>query len=167
MSPLRRVLALTVAVGAASACLAAPALADVAILRSTMTGANEVPGPGDPNATGTSQITLDSRTGRVCYTVHVSHFSGRLTAGHIHRGTADVAGPVVIPFRTPVGGFTAGCTTADRALVQAIIDNPSAYYTNVHSTLFPGGAARGQLSSVLTIRTPDVVSPVPVGSARR
>ncbi|MEA2354633.1 MAG: hypothetical protein QOD61_762 [Solirubrobacteraceae bacterium] len=167
MSPLRRILALTVAVGAASACLAAPALADVAILRSTMSGAAEVPGPGDPSATGTSQIILDSRTGRVCYTIHVSQFSGTLTAAHIHRAPAGTAGPVVIPFRAPVGGFTAGCTIADRALVQAIIDNPSAYYTNVHSTVFPGGAARGQLTSVITIRTPAVGSPVPVGSARR
>ena len=28
---------------------------------------------------------------------------------------------------------------------QQIIDNPNGYYFNVHTTLNPGGAARGQL----------------------
>jgi hypothetical protein len=33
-----------------------------------------------------------------------------------------------------------------RELIQAIISDPSAYYVNVHDTVYPGGANRGQLS---------------------
>ena len=38
--------------------------------------------------------------------------------------------------------------TADPVIVQSIIDNPSAWYFNVHSPLNPGGFARGQLVPV-------------------
>jgi hypothetical protein len=34
------------------------------------------------------------------------------------------------------------------AVAQAIIDNPGAFYFNVHSPLNPGGFARGQLARV-------------------
>jgi hypothetical protein len=57
-----------------------------------------------------------------------------------------VAGPVVIPFPLIGGPNTfAGCTTADKTLIQNIIDNPSGYYTNVHNAPFPKGVMRGQL----------------------
>jgi hypothetical protein len=34
------------------------------------------------------------------------------------------------------------------AVFNAIINNPSGFYFNVHSTLNPGGVARGQLVKV-------------------
>ncbi len=154
MPALRHTAAVLAAVGATAACLAAPAYADIAVLRATMTGANEVPVHGEPSATGSSVVTLNSHTGRVCYFVHETGIAEAVTAGHIHRGAAGTAGPVVIPFRAPRHGVTAGCTTADRTLVQSIIDNPSGFYTNLHSLTFPGGAIRGQLTAVTVVRTP-------------
>jgi CHRD domain len=121
----------------------------VAVLHSTMIGANEVPGPGDPNASGSTIVVLNSTTGQVCYVIKVMDISLPLTRGHIHIGAAGVAGPVVIPFPLTGGRNTfAGCTTASKTLIQQIIDNPSGYYTNVHNAPFPGGAIRGQLSSL-------------------
>jgi hypothetical protein len=118
----------------------------VATLHSTMTGANEVPGPGDPNASGSTVIVLNANSGTVCYVIRVSGISSPITAGHIHVGDATVAGPVVIPFPLIGGPNTfAGCTTADKTLIQNIIDNPSGYYTNVHNAPFPKGVMRGQL----------------------
>jgi hypothetical protein len=118
----------------------------VAVLHSTMTGANEVPGPGDPNASGSTVVLLNAKTGKVCYVIKVSGISAPLTAGHIHIGGPTVAGPVVIPFPLTGGPNTfVGCTTASKTLVQAIIDNPGGYYTNVHNAQFPGGVMRGQL----------------------
>lgn len=127
--------------------LARPAAAQVAALHSTMLGANEIPGPGDPNASGSATVMLDSTTGKVCYAIKVTGISSPLTAGHIHVGAADVAGPVVIPLPLTGGPrLFGGCTTADKTLIQAIIDNPSGYYTNVHNAPFPKGVIRGQLS---------------------
>jgi hypothetical protein len=68
-------------------------------------------------------------------------------AAHIHAGSADVAGPVVVPLVAPdETGLARGCTTADPALIKAIRQDPEEYYVNVHTTDFPGGAVRGQLS---------------------
>ncbi|MDQ1356661.1 MAG: hypothetical protein QOF20_2200 [Acidimicrobiaceae bacterium] len=131
--------------GSASFAAATPS-AHVAVLHSTMTGAQEVPGPGDPNASGSTVVVLNAITGTVCYVIRVSGISSPLTAGHIHSAPAGVAGPVVVPFPL-TGGPTvfAGCTTADKSLIQKIINHPRRYYTNVHNAQFPGGVIRGQL----------------------
>jgi hypothetical protein len=120
-------------------------------LKSTMAGANEVPGPGDPNASGSTIVILNSVSGQVCYRITVRGISSPLTAGHIHVGAAGVAGPVVIPFPAVVGNGPnfAGCTFADPALVANIIANPAGYYTNVHNASFPSGVERGQLQPLI------------------
>ena len=49
---------------------------------------------------------------------------------------------------TPFAGTdeTSGCVEGvDRDLIKAIRQDPSAYYVNIHSTVFPAGAVRGQL----------------------
>ncbi len=148
----RTAAAVAVVAGVTAGCFAAPALADFAVLTSTMKGANEVPA-ADPSATGTATITLDSGTGRVCYFVVTSGLPEPVTAAHIHMGAAGTAGPVVIPFNTPTHGFTIGCGPAPLALIQSIIDNPSGFYTNVHDAQFPAGAIRGQLSALVVVRT--------------
>jgi hypothetical protein len=38
-----------------------------------------------------------------------------------------------------------GIAPADPAILQQIVNNPAGFYFNVHSTLNPGGVARGQL----------------------
>jgi hypothetical protein len=117
----------------------------VAVLHSTMNGHNEVNG-GDPDGSGSTVVVLNSTTGQVCYVIKVANVAP-ITAGHIHMGPAGVAGPVVIPLPLTTGGPNtfAGCTTADKSLIQMIIDNPGNFYTNVHNAEFPGGAVRGQL----------------------
>jgi hypothetical protein len=121
-----------------------PAHAAVGGFIVVMHGSEERPLPGDPDAIGTATITMDSSTGQVCVRWRIFNVDP-LTAAHIHVAPPGVAGPVVIPLPTPVGSASSGCTTASTALVQRIIDNPSAYYVNVHNAPFPGGAMRGQL----------------------
>ncbi len=70
------------------------------------------------------------------------------TGAHIHAGDASIAGPVVVALDPPdETGVSAGCVTdVERALVKAIRKHPADYYVNVHTSDFPAGAVRGQLS---------------------
>ena len=124
---------------------ALPALAGGRPFSIEITGAAEVPGPGDPDGSGTVSFTLNPGTGEVCYVYTVTGLAP-LAAAHIHVAPAGVAGPVVIPLppSSPTGG--SGCVTADRDLIVAILRDPSAYYFNVHNADYPAGALRGQLS---------------------
>lgn len=112
-----------------------------------LTGAAEVPGPGDPDGSGQAAITLNVGQREICFELSVTGISLPAAAAHIHVGTADVAGPVVVGLAPPdATGSSSGCTSADPALIKAIIKNPEQYYINVHNFDFPGGALRGQLS---------------------
>jgi hypothetical protein len=110
----------------------------------SLTGAEEV-GGGDPDASGFASITLNQGQGEICIDATVSNTSA-LVAAHIHAAPAGVNGPVVVPFTSLISGNTiSGCVSVDPDLVKAIRKDPQAYYINVHTTEYPGGAARGQL----------------------
>ena len=114
-------------------------------LSTTLTGAAEVPGPGDPDGTGTASLTLNHGQGEICFELTVTGIAPA-TAAHIHFAPVGVAGPVVVPLTPPTSGSSSGCVSADRDLVKAIIQNPENYYVNVHNAQYPAGALRGQLS---------------------
>jgi hypothetical protein len=109
-------------------------------LTTTLSGANEVPGPGEAGATGTARLTLNPGHKSVCFTISANV---PYTAAHIHAAPVGVAGPIVVPLTS--SGQTTGCVSASRHLIVNIISNPSAYYVNIHNAAFPAGAARGQL----------------------
>src|SRR5688572_4399405 len=111
----------------------------------TLTGAAEVPGPGDPDGSGTARITLNVGQGEVCVDLQVSNIVPA-TAAHIHIGGPTVAGDVVVTLPPPTTGTATDCVSADRELLQEIVRNPLGYYVNVHNADFPGGAIRGQLT---------------------
>ena len=114
--------------------------------RSTsLSGAEEVP-PADPDGTGSARITLNAGKATVCWELTVSNIAPA-TAAHIHKAPAGVNGSIVVGLSPPTSGSSSGCTTADPALIEDIIDNPEQYYVNVHNAEFPGGAVRGQLSN--------------------
>jgi len=110
-----------------------------------LTGAAEVPGPGDPDGSGTMQLTINPDKGEVCYDLTVAKIE-EATAAHIHEGAAGKEGPVKVPLDAPKPGSAKGCKTADAAVVKAIMQNPADYYVNVHNAAFPKGAVRGQLA---------------------
>ncbi len=110
-----------------------------------MTGAAEVPGPGDPDGAGTATLRVNGGQGVIAYELSVTNLAAA-TAAHIHRGVAGEAGPVVVPLRTPSSGSIKDTVHVDKALLQEILRNPSAFYVNVHNADFPAGAIRGQLS---------------------
>lgn len=133
-----------------AALIAAPVLADDSKtsgrkLAATLTGAAEVPGPGDPDGRGTAEITVNSGQNRVCYHVMVSNIAPP-TAGHVHIGLAGTAGPPRVTLGAFVNGMSHGCATVPRSLAMDILKNPARYYVNVHTADFPNGAIRGQLA---------------------
>jgi hypothetical protein len=111
----------------------------------TLTGAAEVPGPGDPDGTGTAKITLNPGKGQVCYELTVDKIATPNSA-HIHAGTADKAGPPVVSLTAPANGSSKDCVSLAHEKIMDLVKNPANYYVNVHNADYPSGAARGQLS---------------------
>jgi hypothetical protein len=147
----RRVLFLAATLGmVALLAIGAPAYGQGRPFSTTLTGAAEVPGPGDPNASGTALITLNQGQGEVCFDLSWAGIDGTVTAAHIHVGPAGVAGDVVVPlFAGSFAGTdsTSGCVSGvSEELIKAIRQDPANYYVNIHSDVFPAGAIRGQLA---------------------
>ena len=114
-------------------------------LTATLSGAAEVPGPGDTDGAGTATITFNPGKGQVCYELTVSNIA-TANAAHIHTGGSTEAGPVLVTLDAPASGSSKGCVDLDKEKVKDIIQNPAKYYVNVHNAEFPDGAVRGQLS---------------------
>ena len=114
-------------------------------LTATLTGAAEVPGPGDTDGGGTAVITLNQGQNEVCFELTVTNIAAA-TAAHIHSGAAGAAGPVVVTLTPPTEGSSKGCVSATADQIKEIRQNPGNYYVNVHNADFPDGAVRGQLS---------------------
>ena len=106
-------------------------------------------GAGDPDGTGTGSITVNIGQDRVCWDFTVSNIDPP-TRGHIHKAPAGANGDIVVDFFNAAPGTVgplSGCTTTPlgEELLKDIIQNPSAYYLNLHNPAFPAGAIRGQL----------------------
>ena len=147
----RRVLFLAATLGmVAMLAVGAPAYGEGRPFSTTLTGAAEVPGPGDADASGTAFITLNQGQGEVCFDLSWTGIDGTVVAAHIHVGPAGVAGPVVVPLFTDVAlsgtDSASGCVSGvSEELIKAIRHDPENYYVNIHSSVFPAGAVRGQL----------------------
>ena len=116
-------------------------------LTADLKGANEVPA-ADPDGSGNATFHMIRGAALICYSITVADIMLPATAAHIHVGAAGTNGNVVVPLKAPdASGKSAGCVASSRTLVAAILDTPSGYYANVHTTDFPAGAIRGQLSA--------------------
>lgn len=111
--------------------------------------ANPTGGAGDPDGTGTAHVMINHGQQRVCWNITVNNIAAP-TRGHIHKAPTLTNGPIVVTFFEVNNVALKGCTPTtqpiDRALLKDIIQNPRAYYVNIHNADFPGGAVRGQMS---------------------
>jgi CHRD domain-containing protein len=116
--------------------------------KAVLTGANETPVPADPDGVGFALVTLNPGSGTVAFTLYETSIANPVAA-HIHRGAAGVSGPVIVPLNAPfnAGLATGTATGVDPSLLNAIAANPAGFYVNIHTSDFPGGAIRGQLSA--------------------
>ena len=97
-----------------------------------------------------------------------------ITGMHIHKGAAGLPGPVTIDsgiraanpvnFATGVGnlkrqGITQTSDTAGLDTVNGMLADPSGFYLNVHTTVNPAGAIRGQLQRANMVVLLGLMSP--------
>lgn len=134
-------------------------------LTTALLPANEVPPVANADSTGSGSVTVvltvtrdsaGSITGGTAnFTVTLTGFPAgtTLTGAHIHQASAGInagialstglaSGEVVLA--TGAGGFTKNGVNVAAALANSLAGGVDCYF-NVHTTLTPGGAARGQL----------------------
>jgi len=148
--------------------------ANTVVFTAALSAANERPNPitnADANGKGTATVTMNlTRNSAGTITGATTTFVYSLTgfpagtqvrASHIHLGDAQTAGGIVWDTGlTAANAITladgtlnnqtfsntsTGTSNDPATLAQQIIDNPSAYYFNVHTALNPSGAVRAQL----------------------
>lgn len=138
--------------------LAAPVAEGGQKFAMVLTDEAEVPGPGDPNATGTADIIINPGQQRVCWEITTDDVNPAFveaagTGAHIHPGDETEANPPIINLGLTLNGTDTGCVTvSNRALLMDIIKNPEEYYVNLHwrhptdtSLNFSAGALRAQM----------------------
>lgn len=132
-----------------------------------LSGANEVP-PNSSTATGSGSFTFDTTAQNIAFSVTYSGLSSNAAAAHIHFGPPGVSGPIILPFSpnpTGTSGSISGLLTAANLINQAttgIATFTDVYnsavagnlYANLHTTNFPGGEIRGQLTPATTVPEP-------------
>jgi hypothetical protein len=91
---------------------------------------------------GTATVTIRLGKGELCFTLTVTGLTN-VTAAHIHGGST---GAIVVPLTAPTSGTSSGCVDVAKSLLQEILSSPAAFYVNVHTTSFPNGQIRGDLS---------------------
>jgi hypothetical protein len=117
-----------------------------------LTGEAEVNAAGDPNqgdldGMGSATITVNPGQEEVCFELSVAGIDAPISA-HIHEGAAGTNGRIVVGLEPlpPTGdSSSSGCVSLERQEIIEILRDPSNYYVNVHTDLFPDGAIRGQL----------------------
>ncbi|HEX5071916.1 MAG TPA: CHRD domain-containing protein [Gemmatimonadaceae bacterium] len=107
---------------------------------------SQPPYEGDSDGTGEATLTVNLGQREVCWETTVSNLDPA-TASHIHEAAAGIRGGIVVFLSAPDGtGHASGCTSdVDPEVIKRILKNPAGFYVNVHTTVYPAGAIRGQL----------------------
>lgn len=111
------------------------------IFKATLNGANETP-PNSSAATGNATLTFNQSTNT--FNIVVTYSGVVATGAHIHKGAPGVPGGIIFPFSpvtSPINYTSAPLDSTQKADLFA-----NMYYVNVHSTAFPAGEIRGQLT---------------------
>jgi len=117
-----------------------------------LTGSQEAPTPTTTPGFGNATVSFtDATHTNINVTITVANLGSPINNFHIHEGAAGVAGPVVINLIGLGGVFSGGKMTGTfpvaADVATRLLANPANFYVNVHTTQFPGGAIRGQLST--------------------
>src|SRR5579864_9022854 len=157
-----------IAVGCSSSSPATPTSPTKPTFTATLMPSNEVPpvsnaeSTGSGNVTITFDITRDAQNnitaGTATFVVNLNGYPAGtpINIAHIHQAPAGSNGAIQFSTTLAAGevNLTNGAGSFTKAgippsgglpIMQQILDNPSGFYFNVHSTLNPAGVSRGQL----------------------
>jgi hypothetical protein len=127
---------------ALAAVLGSGASAEEVKYHAALTGGEEVP-PVETAASGMADVTYNSETMELTWTIEFSGLSGAASAAHFHGPAAagENAGPVVTieDLESPSEG------SATLTEEQAGQLDQGMWYVNVHTEANPGGEIRGQV----------------------
>ncbi|MGP1345047.1 MAG: CHRD domain-containing protein [Phycisphaerales bacterium] len=115
-----------------------------------LSGDNEVPA-NDSEATGTFLGIYDSDANSFAFEWDITGpLSGTPTVSHIHQAPVGVNGPVVFGFNSPGPTWPLAGSATWNGLSPAQVDTlfNGGFYVNFHTTVFPGGELRGQITLI-------------------
>ncbi|MFU0503055.1 CHRD domain-containing protein [Pseudaminobacter sp. NGMCC 1.201702] len=119
-----------------------PALAEMAKFSATMDGGQEVP-PVTTEAKGTADITFDTETKQLEWTLEYSGLSGEASGAHFHGPAAEGENAdVAVPIPDAASGSKGSATLTD---AQAADLMAGKYYVNIHTAQHGDGEIRGQV----------------------
>lgn len=127
------------------ACAAAQAAGQ---FRADLTGTQEVP-PNTSLATGDVHVKLDNDGKSIRVLLKFKGLGSNFTAAHIHTGDVGTNGPPIVTL-APLPAATSGSLENFNATltdVQAADLAAGKLYVNVHTTAYPDGEIRGQLTA--------------------
>ncbi|MDQ6433413.1 CHRD domain-containing protein [Mesorhizobium sp. LHD-90] len=131
---------------AAALFAASPAMAEMVKMSATLEASQEVP-PNDSAAKGTADITFDTETRKLDWTIEYSGLTGDATGAHFHGPAAAGANAdVAVPIEDPKSGAKGSATLTE---AQATDLMAGQYYVNIHTAAHAGGEIRGQVEKAM------------------
>ena len=127
------------------------------IFNSNLLGSNEVP-PVSTSAAGNAHFVLHPNRKSLKYDIRFNNLSTPFSSAHFHLGQINQNGPIIktlthdfIPTNNlRTSGFIQGTWSSkdNEPLTELIVDEILAnrVYVNIHSTQYPNGELRGQVS---------------------
>lgn len=120
---------------------ASAGLAEEMKFEAELKGSEEVP-PVETSATGTADVTYDTESKNLTWTIEHSGLSGDVAAAHFHGPAAPGENaPPMVPIE--VSALSEGSATLDEAQASALTEGRM--YINLHTAAHPDGEIRGQV----------------------
>jgi hypothetical protein len=121
-------------------------LAEMVKMTATLDGAQQSP-PVTTDGKGSAELTFDTDTKKLDWTLDYSGLTGDATGAHFH-GPADPGAnaDVAVPIDDPKSGAKGSATLTD---AQATDLMAGKYYINVHTAAHAGGEIRGQVEKAM------------------
>jgi CHRD domain len=138
--------------------------------QAVLSGASEVPGPGDPDGSGSSVVATDTSTNRACVWTSVTAVDLPAIAADIRVGTSGIDGPVVVGISGPATAIAVSCGTPGgsgitgvaASFIRGIATTPAAFHVNIRTNVFPNGAVRGNLAPRTAGGVPGALANAPI-----